>query len=197
MSRQKPISADAGRRTRKILQAAIVVKSVVDLKKYIRDIPDFPKLGVIFRDITPLLGDSRAFAFALDSLAAFAPDGVEYVAAVESRGFIFGGELACRLGAGFLPIRKPGKLPWRTKRADYALEYGSGELHIHADAAHADARVMVVDDLIATGGTLSAACQLVEELGATVAQIAVLIELTELGGCAKLGGRPFASTMQL
>jgi adenine phosphoribosyltransferase len=167
-----------------------------NLRDYIRDVADFPKRGIIFRDITPLLGDADAFAAAVDALAALLPK-AEYIAAVESRGFIFGGALAARTGARFVPIRKPGKLPWRTKRADYALEYGGGELHIHIDAVPQGASVAIVDDIIATGGTLAAACELIEELGGIVAAAVCLIELAELNGRARLGKRPFAAAIKI
>ncbi|MHC4370690.1 MAG: adenine phosphoribosyltransferase, partial [Planctomycetota bacterium] len=126
----------------------------MDLRKYIRDIPDWPKEGILFRDITPLLGDPDAFAAAIDALSAgFTDSGVEYVAAVEARGFIFGSAVAEKLGAGFVPIRKKGKLPWQTEAVTYDLEYGTDTLEVHRDAVSSGAKVLMVDDLLATGGT--------------------------------------------
>jgi adenine phosphoribosyltransferase len=126
----------------------------IDLRKYIRDIPDWPKEGILFRDITPLLGDPDAFAAAIDALSAgFTDSGVEYVAAVEARGFIFGSAVAEKLGAGFVPIRKKGKLPWQTEAVTYDLEYGTDTLEVHRDAVSSGAKVLMVDDLLATGGT--------------------------------------------
>ena len=166
-----------------------MVRSGIDLKKYIRDIPDWPKKGILFRDITPLLADSDALAAAIDALCSdFVEAGIEYVAAVEARGFIFGSAVAEKLGAGFVPIRKKGKLPFNTESVTYNLEYGTDTLEVHSDAVARGAKVLMIDDLLATGGTMAAACQLIEKIGGQVAAIAFLIELGELGGRDKLGG---------
>lgn len=158
-----------------------------ELTRYIRDIPDFPKKGIIFRDITPLLSDKEALKKAADALASpFGESEVDYVAAVEARGFIFGSIVAERLGAGFVPIRKEGKLPWKTAEETYELEYGSDTLEVHTDAIEKGGKVLMVDDLLATGGTMQAACRLMEKIGADITGIAFLIELTDLNGREKL-----------
>ncbi len=160
----------------------------IDLERYIRSIPDWPKEGILFRDITPLLADPEAFAAAIGALCAgFADAGVEYVAAVEARGFIFGSAVAEKLGAGFVPIRKKGKLPFKTESVTYDLEYDTDTLEVHSDAVRRGAKVLMVDDLLATGGTMAAACKLVEKIGGRVVGIAFLIELCELAGRDKLG----------
>ncbi|MHC4354181.1 MAG: adenine phosphoribosyltransferase [Planctomycetota bacterium] len=159
----------------------------IDLTKYIRDIPDWPVEGILFRDITPLLADPDALAAAVEALyAGFLDAGIEYVAAVEARGFIFGSAVAEKLGAGFVPIRKEGKLPWETESITYDLEYGTDTLEVHRDAFRSGAKVLMVDDLLATGGTMSAACKLVEQTGGKVAGIVFLIELAALGGREKI-----------
>lgn len=159
----------------------------MDLARYIRDIPDWPKKGILFRDITPLLADPQAFPATIDALCApFQQAGVEYVAAVEARGFIFGAAAAARLGAGFIPIRKKGKLPWKTETASYELEYGVDSIEMHRDDIPRGAKVLMVDDLLATGGTMRAACELIEKVGAEVVAIAFVIELTELKGRERL-----------
>lgn len=161
----------------------------IELKDYIRSIPDWPKKGILFRDITPLLGDAKALAVAIEALAAdFADAGIEYVAAVEARGFIFGSAVAEKLGAGFVPIRKAGKLPSKTESVTYDLEYGTDTLQVHCDAVRNGAKVLMVDDLLATGGTMATACELVEKVGGRVAGITFLVELCELAGRDKLGG---------
>ena len=161
----------------------------IELKRYIRSIPDWPKKGILFRDITPLLAAPKAFAAAVDALCAgFTDAGVEYVAAVEARGFIFGAAVAKRLGVGFVPIRKKGKLPFKTESVTYDLEYGTDTLEVHSDAVEKGSNVLMVDDLLATGGTMAAACKLIEKIGGQIAGIAFLIELGELGGRSKLGG---------
>ena len=161
----------------------------VRLQDYIRNVPDWPKKGVLFRDITPLLADPRAFAAAVDALiAGFAGAGIEYVAAVEARGFIFGAAVAEKLNAGFVPIRKKGKLPFKTESVTYDLEYGTDTLQVHCDAVKKGAKVLMVDDLLATGGTMAAACKLIEKIGGQIAGIAFLIELAELKGRDKLIG---------
>lgn len=159
----------------------------MDLASYIRDIPDWPQEGVIFKDITPLLANPESFKAAIDELAAaFSDAGITKVMGAEARGFIFGGALAYQLGAGFVPARKPGKLPWNTTAVTYDLEYGTDSLEVHADAIGADDVVLIVDDVLATGGTAAAKAQLVADVGATVAGFAFLIELDFLGGRAKL-----------
>ncbi len=159
----------------------------IRLQDYIRDVPDWPKKGILFRDITPLLADPAAFPAAVDALCAdFINKGIEYVAAVEARGFIFGAAVAERLHAGFVPIRKKGKLPFKTESITYDLEYGTDTLQVHSDAMGKGSKVLMVDDLLATGGTMAAACKLIEKIGGKIAGVAFLIELTELGGRGKL-----------
>ena len=161
--------------------------SGIDLRQFIRDIPDWPKEGILFRDITPLLANPEAFAAAIDALSsAFAEAGIEYVAAVEARGFIFGSAVAEKLRAGFVPIRKKGKLPAQTESITYDLEYGTDTLEIHRDAVESGAKVLMVDDLLATGGTMAAACKLIEKIGGQVAGIVFLIELAALRGAEKI-----------
>jgi adenine phosphoribosyltransferase len=158
-----------------------------DLRALIRDIPDFPKPGIVFRDITPLLADPRALREAVDGLAEYARGlRVDCVVAAEARGFLLGPPLALALGAGFVLARKPGKLPYETVSAEYLLEYGSSELELHTDAVHAGTRVLVHDDLLATGGTARALCELVEQLGGEVVGCGFLIELAFLGGRTRL-----------
>jgi adenine phosphoribosyltransferase len=164
--------------------------STVDLRKLVRDIPDFPRPGIVFKDITPLLLDPAALDQAVSELAALArPLSVDLVVAAEARGFILGAALARELGAGFVPARKPGKLPSETVSAEYTLEYGIDALEMHADALAGGIRVLVHDDLLATGGTAAAVCELVQELGAVVAGCAFLVELSFLGGRARLAPR--------
>jgi len=161
----------------------------IELQKYIRSIPDWPKKGILFRDITPLLAEPKALAAAIDALCAgFTRAGIEYVAAVEARGFIFGAAVAAKLGVGFVPIRKKGKLPFKTESITYDLEYGTDTLQVHIDAIETGAKVLMVDDLLATGGTMVAACKLIEKIGGRIAGITVLIELSELAGRNKLEG---------
>jgi len=168
----------------------------IDLAGCIRAIPDWPKRGILFRDITPLLGQPAAFAAAIEALCCDYPTGaIDYVAAVEARGFIFGSAVAERLKAGFVPIRKKGKLPFRTQRVTYDLEYGTDTLEIHVDAVTKGSKVLLVDDLLATGGTMQAACRLIEKVGGTVAGICFLIELRDLGGRAKLTGYKVSSVI--
>jgi adenine phosphoribosyltransferase len=160
------------------------------LRSLVREIQDFPTPGVTFRDITPLLGNAEAFRRAIDELAApFADLGVDRVVGVESRGFILAAPVAYRLGASFVPVRKAGKLPWAVVREEYQLEYGSDKLEIHRDAIHPAERVLIVDDVLATGGTAAATARLVEELGGDLVGIAILIELSALGGRAAIGER--------
>ena len=160
-----------------------------DLRAAVRDVPDFPKPGILFRDLTPLLADPALFSRALDALAdAGAEQGVTRVAAVESRGFIFGAPVAERLRAGLVPVRKAGRLPYRTVRAAYALEYGEAILEMHDDAVRPGDRVLVVDDVLATGGTAAATIELVERCGGTVVGAAFLLEIEALRGAEHLAG---------
>ena len=160
------------------------------LKRMIRHVPDFPKPGILFYDITTLLQDKRGFHEAIGSLSEpFSTAGIDLVVGIESRGFIFGSAVADRLGAGFAPVRKIGKLPSKTLRASYNLEYGADALEIHRDAVRTGQKVLIVDDLLATGGTARAATDLVGELGGTVAALAFLIELVALNGRARLTGQ--------
>jgi adenine phosphoribosyltransferase len=160
---------------------------IADLRRFIRDVPDWPKKGILFRDITPLLGEPEAFSAAVDALCSdFRDKSIDYVAAVEARGFIFGAAVAERLSAGFVPIRKKGKLPSATESITYELEYGTDTLEVHNDAIDKGSNVLMVDDLLATGGTMAAACQLIEKIGGKIAGITFLIELTELGGRGKI-----------
>lgn len=167
------------------------------LKSKIRHIPDFPKAGILFYDVTTLMQDAAGFRLAIDSLSMpFKDQGVQVVVGIESRGFIFGAAVADRIGAGFCPVRKPGKLPSRTVRATYELEYGTDALEIHADAISRGERVLIVDDLLATGGTANATCDLVKRLGGQVHALAFLIELVALNGRTKLAGERVHSVLQ-
>ena len=164
---------------------------------HIREIADYPKPGVVFRDITPLLGSAPAFGRAVDDLVSrFHDVEVDRVVGIESRGFILAAPVAYRLRAGFVPVRKSGKLPWAVAREEYDLEYGSDKLEIHRDAIHPDERILVVDDVLATGGTSSAACRLVEELGGLVIGVGVLIEIDALDGRGRLAGRRVESLVR-
>lgn len=161
----------------------------MDLKKFIRDIPDFPKPGILFKDITTLLQNGEAFKAAVDRFISYYKDKkIDYVAAVEARGYIMGGVLAYHLGAGFVPVRKPGKLPYDVVSMAYTLEYGSNTLEVHKDAIEPGRRVLIFDDLIATGGSAEATAKLIEKIGGEVAGIAFMIELSELKGKEKLSG---------
>ncbi len=158
--------------------------------KLIRDIPDFPKKGIVFKDITPLLEDTEGLRRSIEDMAApFENDGVDMVIGIESRGFIFGPAVAVHLGCGFAPVRKPGKLPYETAEISYELEYGSDTLEIHVDAPKPGSRILIVDDLLATGGTAAATAELVEQVGGKVVGFSFLIELDFLGGRQKLGDR--------
>jgi adenine phosphoribosyltransferase len=163
---------------------------VEQIKDLIRDVPDFPEPGIVFKDITPVLLDASLFREATDAMAApFVGDGISHVVAIESRGFILGAPVAQSLCAAFVPFRKPGKLPYLVERVKYALEYGVDALECHRDALKDGQRVLVVDDVLATGGTAAAACALVESLGATVLGCSFLVELAFLRGRQKLGER--------
>jgi adenine phosphoribosyltransferase len=173
-------------------------KSAIErLKRKIRDVPDFPKQGIVFKDITTLLQDAAAFHSAIDLMTEMcASRPADKVVAIESRGFIFGGVLADRLGIGFVPVRKPGKLPYQTLRASYQLEYGEDALEIHEDALAKGERALIVDDVIATGGTARAVGDLVASLGASVSAYAFLIELSFLRGRERLAGHEVLSLIQ-
>ena len=171
---------------------------LLDLKQYIRDIPDFPKQGIIFKDITPLLQDKDAFRQAIERMAApFKDRGIDAVASVEARGFIFGAAIAYYLKTGFIPMRKPGKLPFKTISQTYDLEYGKDTIQIHEDALAKGNKVLIVDDVLATGGTVEAVAGLLEKIGAETIGIAFLIELTFLKGIEKLKKYPVHSLMKM
>lgn len=160
----------------------------------VRDVPDFPEPGITFRDITPLLADVDAFRFAVDALCDhFAGEDIDRVVGIEARGFILGAAVAYRFGAGFVPVRKPGKLPWRTTGLEYALEYGTDRLEVHVDAVGADHRVVIIDDVLATGGTADTTVRLVQGQGARVVGLGFLVELGALGGRSRLGGQDVMS----
>lgn len=161
----------------------------MDLKKFIADVPDFPKKGILFRDITPLMSNGKAYAYAQKAFSTFAREKkATLIVGPEARGFIFGCPVATDLGIGFAPVRKPGKLPREYVSVSYDLEYGSNELCMHADAVKPGDRVLIIDDLLATGGTMDATIKLVEKLGGTVVGLAFLIELADLQGREKLSG---------
>ena len=163
----------------------------MDLTAFIRDVPDFPKPGIVFKDIAPLIADRTAFRVAIEQLACpYRAAPVDLVVGIEARGFIFGAALALELGAGFVPIRKPGKLPSATISAEYELEYGTDSMEIHTDAIAEGQKIALVDDLLATGGTMAAACQLVSALKGEIAGLSFVIELTFLHGREKLGDWP-------
>jgi adenine phosphoribosyltransferase len=165
----------------------VSASTTADLKQFIRDIPDFPKPGILFRDITPLLANARAFREAIRRMAdPFRDRQIDVIVAAEARGFIFAAPLALELSAGFVPIRKPGKLPFDTHAFHYELEYGRDTLEIHADGVAREQRVLVVDDLLATGGTVEACCKLLEQSGAKVVACAFLIALDALGGARRI-----------
>ena len=167
------------------------------LKTIIRDVPDFPKKGIIFKDITPLLSDHAAFSEMIGNFAAhYRTAGITKVLGIEARGFLLASPIALALGAGLAPVRKKGKLPYKTVSASYALEYGTDTLEIHEDAIKAGEKVLIVDDVLATGGTAGAVCSLVEKLGGKVAGVAMMIELEFLNGRAKLPGRDIYSLIK-
>jgi len=171
--------------------------AIEQLRRLIRDIPDFPKRGILFRDITPLLADPAGLALAIELLAnPFRGKNIDLVVGAESRGFIFGTAVACCLSAGFVLVRKPGKLPHQKISKSYDLEYGKDTLEMHADAIVRGQRVLVVDDLLATGGTMNACCDLVHRLGGEIAGAAVLIELAGLGGREKIGQIPVHAVIE-
>jgi adenine phosphoribosyltransferase len=168
----------------------------VKLEQFIRDVPDFPVQGILFRDITPLLKDAAALRASVEAMTEpWLGRGVDLVAAMEARGFMFGAAMALRLDAGFVPVRKEGKLPWKTRSIDYTLEYREDILHIHEDAVSPGQRVLVVDDLIATGGTAAAVVGLVEQLGGEVVGVQFLVELKDLGGRELLGSHEVRSVI--
>ena len=175
----------------------MVKKEIEGLKKVIRNVSDFPKAGIVFRDITTLLKDEKAFKKSIDILyEQYKNKKIDKVVSVESRGFIFGSALAYRLGAGFVPVRKPKKLPAQTIREEYQLEYGTDSLEIHTDAIKKGEKVLVVDDLLATGGTVAATCKLIKKLGGKIVSLTFLIELTFLHGRDKLEGYDVFSIIQ-
>jgi len=164
-----------------------VARDPEDLKRYVRDVPGYPQAGITFRDITPLLGNKEIFREVVDLMSrSWTGRGLDLVAAIEARGFIPGAAVAVKLNAGFVPIRKVGKLPWRTIGEAYQLEYGAGELQVHSDAVEPGQKVLIVDDVLATGGTAAAAVRLIRKLGGEVVGVQVLIELQDLGGRQRL-----------
>lgn len=173
------------------------MNSLIDLKSAIRDVPDFPKKGILFKDITPLLGNSELFMDVVNQTAAhFRSKNIDKVLAIESRGFIFGAPLALELNVGFVPIRKKGKLPYKTASASYALEYGTDTLEMHEDAFNSGDRVLIVDDLLATGGTAKATAELAEKMGGHVVGFSFLIVLEFLKGREKLKGYDIFNLIQ-
>jgi adenine phosphoribosyltransferase len=166
------------------------------LRGFVREIKDYPTDGVTFRDITPLLGDGTSFAASVNGLVAeFANLSIDRVVGVESRGFLFASAVAYRIGAGLVPVRKAGKLPWAVVREEYDLEYGTDKLEIHRDAIHPGERILIIDDVLATGGTAAATARLVETLGGVIAGLGFVIELDELGGRARVGERTVRSLL--
>lgn len=173
------------------------MKNIIELAQSIRSIPDFPKPGILFRDITTLIKDRQAFRDSVERIARkFAKKRIDCVVGVEARGFIFGGALAQKLHLGFIPVRKKGKLPWKTKGITYNLEYGSDTLEIHEDALKPKDKVLIIDDLLATGGTVKAVADLVEAQGAKIIGIAFVIELVDLKGREKLKKYPIVSLVK-
>jgi adenine phosphoribosyltransferase len=172
--------------------------TVLDLKRFVRDVPDFPTPGILFRDITPLLASPEAFGAAVEAMAnPFRGSGAVKVVGIEARGFMFGAAVARYLGIGFVPARKPGKLPGKTARVAYGLEYGLDALEVHADAFSPGESVLIVDDVLATGGTAAAAAELVERLGGRVYALIFCIELAALDGRSKLSGRAVSAVLVL
>ena len=158
----------------------------MDLASFLRDVPDFPKPGILFKDISPLLASAKAMQATTDKLAAFDFGKIDKIAAIESRGFLFGVPLAMQLGIGFVPVRKPGKLPWKTNRVDYELEYGTDTIEVHTDAVSPGERVLMVDDLLATGGTMEAGLSLIRKIGGDPVACVFVIELLFLSGRSRL-----------
>ena len=183
----------------RLATVTIQERDVVDrLRSLIRDVPDFPRPGIVFKDITLLLGDATAFTAAVAAMAEpYVDRGVEIVAGIESRGFILGGAVADHLGAGFALVRKEGRLPAARISQSYTLEYGEAVVEMHSDAIQPGQRVLIVDDLLATGGTAEAAAALVDRLGGDIVGFAFLIELSDLGGSAALGGRPYTALLPM
>ncbi len=174
------------------------IPNVEGLAKMLRDVHDFPKKGIVFKDITPLLSDSAALSLAVEFLTQpFRDQHIDVVVGAESRGFIFGTAVARNLSAGFVPIRKPGKLPFKTRRVEYKLEYGTDAMEIHEDAIWPGAKVLMIDDLLATGGTMVACCDLVKSLGGRIAGVAFLIELCFLKGRDRFDGLPIHSVIKI
>lgn len=170
----------------------------MNLRDFIRDIPDFPQKGIMFRDLTPLMGDADALEFAVNELEKqFRADHIDKIVAVEARGFIIGAALAYAMHVGFVPARKPGKLPYKSVRKEYELEYGVSILEMHEDAIKPGERVLIVDDLLATGGTVSATADLVQSLGGDIVAYAFLVTLKDLGGASKLSGGRVVSLLDL
>jgi adenine phosphoribosyltransferase len=170
----------------------------MDLRSFIRDVPDFPTPGILFRDITPLLASPAAFEEAVSAMTRpFRADRPDKVLGIEARGFMFGAAMARELNVGFVPVRKPGKLPRETLRVSYGLEYGTDSLEIHIDACHSGEKVVIVDDVLATGGTAQAAAELADRLGAKVAGMAFFIELEALQGRSRLGSRRLHTVLRL
>ncbi|MCB9586825.1 MAG: adenine phosphoribosyltransferase [Polyangiaceae bacterium] len=178
------------------LAEVVNLDPIAHVRGLIRDIPDFPVPGILFKDITPLLADPKGFHIVLDALAhRFTGEHVDAIVGIESRGFIFGAALAARLNTSFVPVRKPGKLPYRTDKVAYSLEYGEAELEMHRDSLREDASVVIVDDLLATGGTAAAAAELVHRQGAYVSAFAFVIELDDLAGRERLLPHPVVSVL--
>lgn len=169
----------------------------MDLKSYIRDVPDFPKKGIIFKDITPLWQDKGAFSYAINAIAEnFQDSAIDIVVGVEARGFIVGAPVAYKLGVGFIPMRKPGKLPYKTTSISYELEYGVDTIEMHEDAILPGHKVLIVDDLLATGGTAAGMCELITRVGGEIVALAFIVDLTFLDGKSKLGDYPVFSLIQ-
>jgi adenine phosphoribosyltransferase len=194
---RKPNAGNLVAATGRLFTYCVCYCYFMKLSDYIRDIPDFPKPGILFRDITPLLACPAAFREAIEQLASrYRGQSIDAVAAAEARGFIFAAPLALELNASFVPVRKPGKLPYNTHTFEYELEYGSDTLQIHVDGVSAGQRVLLVDDLLATGGTIDACCRLVEKAGATVVGCAFAVELSFLGGRARIAPHETFSLVQ-
>ena len=195
VEREKPVANPP--RSSSQVPVPVDFDGIAYAKRMIRSVPDFPEPGILFRDITPLLADPKGFHIVLDMIAhRFVGEHIDAVVGIESRGFIFGGALAARLNASFVPVRKPGKLPFRTDKVSYSLEYGEQELEMHRDALAEGTQVLVVDDLLATGGTAAAAGELVHRQGAEVHAYAFVVELKSLGGRQRLSPAPVISIVR-